>query len=139
MTLGLFLRLWPSVTILILLAVDLAFPLGPVRRWLEQGDHVAVPPLRETEGPWVVIRDGEPDGQQYDSPQAAARALSWPARIRAWAADMWQCPWCIGGWIALAGVAACLPGSTWDRIQWWPCVWLAASGTAVVLKAIADH
>jgi uncharacterized protein DUF1360 len=134
MTLDLFLRIYAASAILILLMVDLAFPLGPVRRWLNAGPHVGA---ASEQGPWFVV-GGPHEGGPYDSPQKAAVQLTTAQRVRAWGGELTSCPWCFGGWATLVASLAFIDAGWMVRLSWWPLVWLAASSTVVVLDAIAE-
>lgn len=135
MTPALFVTVSASVAIAILLVVELAFPLGGVRRWLLQGPHVET--TDEVHGPWFVVRDGARDGG-HRSPAAAAAELSIGERVRAWLADMWSCPWCSGGWLSLIALALVAVDRGADVLWFWPAVWFCSSALVVVIRRAAE-
>jgi hypothetical protein len=136
-TLSVWLRLYATSTIGVLLLVQLAFPFRPLRKWLADGDHIAHHPT-EPDGPFFVVKDGEPQGKVYASYREANRQLNVGTRLRAWLSEMLDCPWCTAAWVALgiAGGYAAVEGA---GVLWWvPTLWLAAAATVVVLDAVAE-
>lgn len=127
------LQLWPSCVILILLLTQLSFPFAGLRRWLLAGPHVAA---QSDEGPWYV--EGPNPSGPYQTPREAAGKLTVGQRVRSLAAEAAECAWCVGAHVTFWSVLIFANGSAWDRVCWWGMLWLAASGTVVVLDAIAE-
>ena len=136
MTTETFLILWASTALGVLLVVQLSFPWAPVRRWLARA-----PELITDEGgrEWIVRREGTVTAPQPSKAKALALGeVTLAERVKAWARDWNECPWCCGAWISAGLVAAASVGD--EAVGWWwPVVWLAGSGTVVVLDAIAER
>lgn len=130
-----FVRIWPACTVLILLLTELAVPFGPLRRWLLAGPHVAA---QSEQGPWYIDGGGKTAGP-FPTPREAAGHLTLGERIRSTAGDLLECAWCTGAHVTFWSVLVFVPGSLWDRITWWGCLWFASSSSVVILDAVADH
>lgn len=129
MTFSLWLRLYPASVLGILLLTELSFPFGPLRDWFQSGPYVA----KGSEG-WAVV-DG--DEIRPASSRGAARGhLGFVNLARSFVGELISCSWCTGAWVALFFTAVFVPG--WDRLAWWPALWLASSATVVVLDRIAE-
>lgn len=135
MTLSLFLRMYPAVTIAILLIVELSWPWDPIRRWLNRSPQLWV---NDDGTLWQIRQSGRVLGEWPTRREATAH-LRHRDRFRSWANDWQSCPWCCGAWLA-AGLLAIVAAvdSDADLMLWWPALWVASSGTAVVLDAIAE-
>lgn len=137
MTAETFLILWASTALGVLLVVQLSFPWAPVRRWLARA-----PELITDEGgrEWIVRREGTVTAPQPSKAKALALGeVTRAERVKAWARDWNECPWCCGAWVALAGVAVASLGTGDLLLWWWPVVWLSSSASVVILDAIAER
>lgn len=135
MTASLWLRMWPAVTIAILLCTELSWPFDVVRRWLQRSPQLWV---NDDGTLWQIRQSGRVLGE-YGSRKEAASHLKESDRVKGWLQDLTSCPWCIGAHLAygLLGLVAIANGD-WGLMLWWPALWVSASGTAVVLDAIAE-
>jgi hypothetical protein len=136
MTGNLFLRMWPAVTIAILLVTELSFPFDPVRRWLARAPHLET---NETGTEWrIANHDGSlAHPNTFPSRKAAAAHLRESDRVKAWLSDLTSCPFCIGAWLAagMVGLVALLRSDA-DLLLWWPAVWTASAVTAFLVAKV---
>lgn len=131
MTASLGLRLYAATTIGVLLLVRLSWPFGSLRSWFQSGPYVA-----HGDAGWAVV----------DGPTVTPCESVWQARakvgplnlLRSWVGELLACPYCCAAWIALFFASAFLPGTAWERLQFWPVLWLSASATVVVLDRVAE-
>ena len=134
-----FLILYGACTIAILLVTTLAFPFAPVRRWLARSADISTDQYGSG---WVVQRMG-----QTISSVQPTKAKAWTEaevgrleRVRRWFSDLSACPYCCGAWISAALVsAAAVEAGDVGLLAYWPSLWLAGSGSVVILDAIAER
>lgn len=139
MTATLWLLLWPSCVLAILLTTGLSWPFAPVRRWLARAADISTD---QWGSGWVVQRMG-----QTISAVQPTKAKAWTEaevgrleRVRRWFSDLSACPYCCGAWISAALVsAAAVEAGDVGLLAYWPSLWLAGSGSVVILDAIAER
>jgi hypothetical protein len=137
MTPSLFAQLYSASAIGIMLLVRLEFPFSGMRQWLQQGRYVA---YSEALG-WAVVtppgtgsEDVEPVGSKWQ-----ARVAVGPFGLaRSWIGAALECGWCSGAWVSLFFACVFVDGNAWDRLVWWPVLWLASAATTVVLDKVAE-
>ena len=136
MTLDLFLRLYATVALGIMVLVIFDWPFDVIRRALARGPQLHTD---EFGNEWRIIQQHQTLGV-YGSRKEAVKHMKESDRIRAFFHEMCSCPWCCGGHLAYLtlGAYAVVWGEA-SVLWYWPLLWFTASLSVALVKMAAER